>query len=326
MIIESEFTPAWWLPGCHLQTIWPKFIRRNQAIETQTEELELPDGDFIELDWLQKPKDSRTPLVVVLHGLEGSVDSHYAKGMLMAIQQKGWAGVVMHFRNCGKKNNRLPRFYHSGETQDTRFLINELRRRYPENPMAAIGFSLGGNVLCKYQGEEGSRSPLSAAVVISAPLHLSASCDRIATGNSRIYQHYLLKMLKDNLLEKARHLDMQAHIKVDLNKIPQIKQIRQFDDWVTAPLHGFRDAADYYAQSSGLKFMGEIISPTLFIHALDDPFLSDKVIPKRNQLSTACRFEISQHGGHVGFISGTNPRRPVFWQEQRALTYIEEQL
>src|SRR5580704_6495536 len=164
----NEFKPAWWLPNSHLQTLWPAIFRSNiKKVALERERLELPDGDFIDLDWLDRQKTG--PLILILHGFEGSIESHYAKGMLCSINQQGWRGVFMHFRGCSGEPNRLPRGYHSGETNDLHYVIQILQQREPDIDLAAIGYSLGGNVLLKWLGETGLENPLKAAIAISVP-------------------------------------------------------------------------------------------------------------------------------------------------------------
>ncbi|MFT5162836.1 MAG: putative alpha/beta-fold hydrolase [Alteromonadaceae bacterium] len=307
----------------HLQTILPRFFSRPNDFEPINETFELPDGDFVQLSWSEKPQANNSkPIVVIFHGLEGSIDSFYAKGMINAIKNNNWIGVLMHFRGCGSLINRHSRAYHSGETEDARCFIQSLHQQYPNSPLSAIGFSLGGNMLAKYLGEQGKNSLLDAAVVISAPLSLSPCAKRIGRRFSRVYQKYLLDMLKQTMTAKLKHLKGQFELNITASDIAGLKTLKDFDEMITGPLHGFSSAEDYYQKASGLPFLKAITTPTLIIHAADDPFMSHHVVPDAKDLSPAISYELSKHGGHVGFIYGKHPLRPQFWLEQRAPEFI----
>lgn len=321
MITTSNFKPAWWLRNAHLQTILAKFFRKNQRITLHKSSLETPDDDFIDLAWTELPeRNSTKPIVVVLHGLEGSADSHYAKGMLSAIKARGWIGLLMHFRGCSGRPNRQGRSYHSGDTRDISFLSQWLQNLYPQAPKAAIGFSLGGNVLTRYLAEQ-QENPYLAATVICAPLDLTSCSRHIAKGSSRIYQKYLVDMLKASTLVKV---EQQLLPQICPTKLANVSELWDFDHMVTAPINGFDSAEDYYHKASGKPVMSDIRVPCLFIHAADDPFLDhDQIVPKQT-LPEHIQFEISKKGGHVGFISGNNPFKPSYWLEQRTPDYLSE--
>ncbi|MFT6920592.1 MAG: putative alpha/beta-fold hydrolase [Cognaticolwellia sp.] len=314
MFTKSSFRPAWWLKNPHCQTIAAKFFRRGHTINTTNETLELPDGDFVDLAWTEKvsPSCSR-PIVAVLHGLEGSKNSHYAKGMLSAIKAQGWIGVLMHFRGCSGRPNRMAKSYHSGQTCDVDYFSQYLADTYPAAKKAIIGFSLGGNVLTKYLAEQ-KQNIYQAAGVICAPLDLSSCCDRINQGFSRVYQKYLVDMLRASTIEKINENLLNN---IDRNHLDKVRSIREFDQMVTAPVNGFRDANHYYQQASGRDVLQQITTPCLIIHASDDPFLCHENITAIGVLPEQLTFEISAHGGHVGFITGKNPLKPQFWLEQR---------
>jgi predicted alpha/beta-fold hydrolase len=314
MFTKSTFSPAWWLKNPHLQTIAAKFFRRHHTIKTINETLELPDGDFVDLAWTETVNSTcNRPIVVVLHGLEGSKNSHYAKGMLSAIKAKGWVGVLMHFRGCSGRPNRMAKSYHSGQTCDVDYFSQYLATSYPEAKKAIIGFSLGGNVLAKYLAEQ-KQSIYQAACVICAPLDLSSCCDRINQGFSRVYQKYLVDMLRASTVEK-----MEARLlnNIDRKNLDNLRSIRDFDQMITAPINGFTDANDYYQKSSGRDGLKHILPPCLIIHASDDPFLCHKNTTAISTLPKHIIFEVSERGGHVGFISGKNPFKPQYWLEQR---------
>jgi predicted alpha/beta-fold hydrolase len=197
---STSFKPAWWLKNPHMQTIWPTLCRRAvKNISLRRERFELPDGDFVDLDWIGA---GHGPIVVILHGFEGSVDSTYATGMLHAVEQNGWRGVLMNFRGCSGEPNRLPKSYHSGHTEDLDAVIKSIRVREPSTPVAAIGFSLGGNVLLKWLGETQKKNPLNAAIAISVPFELDKAADRICQGFSQFYQWYMLRCVQKRLEAK----------------------------------------------------------------------------------------------------------------------------
>lgn len=316
----DPFKPAWWLPNSHLQTLWPVFCRRRiKNLELRRERFELPDGDFIDLDWTG---EGAGPLVLILHGFEGSIESHYSMGLLQAMCQNGWRGVFMHFRGCSGEPNRLPRSYHSGETHDVATIIAEIQKREPGTPLAAIGISLGGNVLLKWIGETGKHNPLRAAIAISVPFELHKAASRIQQGFSRVYQWYFLRCLRTRLLHKFQVVPTLANAAL----LSQCHTIMDFDDKVTAPLHGFADADEYYTISSSRQYLRTIQVPTLILHAKDDPFMTEDVIPKDSELSPMVSLEITETGGHVGFVSGTVPWRPQYWLEQRIPGFLHEHL
>lgn len=317
---KTQFTPAWWLPGSHLQTLWPALCRRRiKNLALKRERLELSDGDFIDLDWAG---EGDGPLVLLLHGFEGSIESHYAKGLLRAICQRGWRGVFMHFRGCSGEPNRLARSYHSGETGDIASIFHALRQREPTTPMAAIGVSLGGNVLLKWLGETGEYNSLKAAIAISVPFELHKASSRIQKGFSQLYQWYFLRCLRSRLAEKFK----AVRPPIDISVLPQLQTMKEFDDKITAPLHGFDDAIEYYTRASSRQYLQGIKVPTLILHAKDDPFMTEDVIPEPNELSPSIQLQVSESGGHVGFVSGKYPWRPEYWLDQTVPEFLEQHL
>lgn len=321
MLTESHFHAPWWARNPHLQTILPKWLRRKPARFTP-ERFELADGDFVDLAWSGPISPGNKPLLVLFHGLEGSIHSHYAKGLFAHLQQQGSEAVLMHFRGCSGEPNRLLRAYHSGAIEDAQALIAELGRRFPGKPMIAIGYSLGGNMLVNLLARA-CPPELTAAVVVSAPLQLASCADRVNQGFSRVYQSYLLRTMRDNLQSKIRH-QAAARTRWQPEAVSRIATLRAFDEQVTAPLHGFDSADHYYLSSSGLGMLARITIPTLIIHAADDPFMTGAVIPTPEQLSPQVRYELSRRGGHVGFLHGS-PWRPRFWLEERISQWLQEQ-
>ncbi len=319
MITKSSFKPAWWLKNRHLQTMAGKILRRKENLEVINETIELPDGDFIDLAWTEEPEASpNKPIVLVLHGLEGSINSHYAKGMMTAIKNNGWLGLLMHFRGCSGRPNRQGASYHSGYTWDVHYCSELLKQRFKSREMAILGFSLGGNVLAKFLAED-TNNHFKSAAIICAPLHLQSCSAQINHGFSKVYQKYLVDMLKDSTKEKIQ-LELMPHINAE--EIEQIKTLFEFDEKVTAPIHGFESATDYYQKASGLYVLEQIQHPTLIVHALDDPFLCHNYIADFPEGNDNLLFEMSDHGGHVGFISGNNPLKPTYWLEHRVLDFI----
>jgi predicted alpha/beta-fold hydrolase len=315
MIVPSTFQPAWWLSNPHAQTVWGSRFRSPSPIKFLWERLELPDGDFLDLAWGGKGKG---PIIIILHGLEGSYRSRYASGILKAIAQRGWRGVLLHFRGCSDEPNRLTRGYHSGDTSDFQAVFTTLRQREPNTPLAAVGYSLGGNVLFKWLGEQGKQAGLIAAVGISVPFDLARAAWQLEQGFSQVYQWSLMKSLQRSLQRKFRCRDCPF----DLKALRKIRTFKEFDDLVTAPLHGFIDANDYWQRSSCRSFLRRIQIPTLILHSMDDPFVPKDAIPSASDLSPTVQLELSSEGGHVGFISGHWPWQPKYWLEQRITEFL----
>jgi predicted alpha/beta-fold hydrolase len=300
-----------------LQTVWQTIARRNLRLATRRERLELSDGDFLDLDWVGDASSS--PIVLVLHGLGGGIRSPYAQGILQTIAKHNWRGAFMHFRGCSGEPNRLLRSYHSGETADMRYVLTELRRREPHTPLAAVGYSLGGNALIKYLGESGARSLLGAAAAVSLPFELPKAVRRLNRGASRFYQWRLLRQLRAQHLNKCRRLALP----ISAEQLKQLRTFQQFDDCITAPIHGFRDAADYYQHASCRQYLPNITVPTLIVQSRDDPFTSIDALPAPQELPPPVQLELSARGGHVGFVGGKFPWRPVYWLEQRVMQHLQ---
>ena len=319
---NNKFSPPWWLKNTHIQTILP-VMTKVPRVATTRQRLELDDGDFLDLDWTAKPRQAQ-PIILILHGLEGCGNSHYARRILASSKQAGIAACLHHHRGCSGESNRLPRSYHSGDTQDLATTLKHLKQQYPDSPIWAVGYSLGGNVLAKYLGETQDKSLVDKAVVVSAPLKLSACAKRLEKGFSKVYQSYLIKQLQAKVHHKVQHPELGFQMPVADSQIDSLNTFYQFDDKVTAPLHGFDGVDDYYQQASGLPYLKKITKPTLVIHAKDDPFMTDAIIPKPDQLSSVVEYELHQQGGHVGFISGGLPWKPKFYLEPRILDFFME--
>ncbi len=316
-VAPADFAPAWWLPGPHLQTVWPAFCRPACPVSLTRERLELPDGDFIDIDWA----GDAGPVVVVLHGLQGSSRSPHVRGLLRSLARRGWRSAVIHFRGCGGEANRLPRTYHSGDTGDVGHVLSHLRERHPSTPFAAVGYSLGGNVLLKWLAERGPGAEVAAAVAVSVPFLLARAADRLDRGFSRMYGRHFIADLHRTITEKFRHRPGP----LDLDAVRRARTFRSFDDRVTAPLHGFRDAAHYYEEASCRQYLRGVARPTLILHALDDPFMTRDVVPRRDELSSSIRLELSGAGGHVGFVEGGAPWTARYWLEERIPRFLAGQ-
>jgi hypothetical protein len=320
----DPFEPARWAAGPHAQTLVGRVLRSSVGPVFTRERLDMPDGDFLDLDWGPDPRPG-APIALILHGLEGSSRRPYVRNVARELLSEGVRPVAMNFRGCSGEPNRSQRFYHSGETQDPAHVLAEIRARFPDRRVGAMGFSLGGNVLLKLVGErdDGGAGIVDAAVAMSVPYDLAAGCallERSRMGTA--YSAYFLRSLKRKLARKATLL---AGV-VDVASASRARSIRDFDEHVTAPLHGFESASDYYARCSSGAFLGGVRVPTLLIHAQDDPFLPAESIPV-TEIESNPAIELSLHptGGHVGFLSGTI-RRPRFWGDALAARFLGERL
>ncbi len=328
MQIQPTFKPAWWLNNPHLQTIYPSLLRKPPEPVVKRERLMTEDHDFIDIDFCGVGKQ---PLVILLHGLTGSSQSGYIKGLQQALLEQGLRSAALNFRGCSGEYNNSSRCYHSGETGDIDFLYRTLRAREPQTPMAAVGFSIGGNVLLKWLGEQGSNIQLFAAVAVSVPLVLSACATKLDNGFSKIYRASLLRELKDYVRLKQVHLESlgkteEAELLRRIGDLEDIKSFWQYDDRVIASLYDFANVADYYQRSSSRQFLQAIKVPTLLIQAADDPFMTPEVIPELKELSASVFLEVTEAGGHVGFIAGNNPWHPEYWLEQRIPQFLLRRL
>lgn len=320
----EPFHPASWARGPHAQTLLARVLRATTAPVFTPERVATPDGDFLDIAWGPEPR-REAPVALLLHGLEGSIRSRYVLSGCRALLARGVRPVAMSFRGCNGEPNRTARFYHSGETQDPTFVLARIRERCPGHRVGAVGFSLGGNVLLKLLGErtDGGRALLDAAAVVSVPFDLAAG-ERLLTASpmGRIYARYFLRSLRTKVRAKAALLDGL----VDTTAALRARTLRAFDDALTAPLHGFADAADYYASCSSADFVSGIGVPTLVVHSRDDPFLPKEAIPA-DALAANPHITptLTERGGHVGFLGGT-PWQPTFWAEEAAAEFLAAHL
>ena len=322
---SSSYTPAWWLPGSHLTTLWGKFCRRTEDVETRIERWETPDEDFVDIVRLDAPPNR--PRLVLLHGLEGTPRSHYARAFIAEAARRGWAADLLIFRGCGGELNRARRFYHSGETTDLAWVVGRLLSETPERPVVLAGVSLGGNVLLKWLGEMGDHldERIVAAAAVSVPYDLGRSSRHIDRGFSRVYQRHFLRSLRRKALAKLeRYPDLVPRAALD-----SARTLYAFDHVVTARVHGFASADDYYSRSSSIRWIHGIRVPTFLLSAVDDPFLPSEVLQEVSRIASDNPFletEFVARGGHVGFVAGVNPFRPIYFAERRAAEFLASQL
>ena len=316
---EPRYRSPGWLPGGHAQTIWPLLIKGPMP-PYRRERWTTPDDDFIDLDWVVGK--SGAPCVVLFHGLEGSSRSHYARRLMHAVERRGWHGVVVHFRGCSGEPNRLPRAYHSGDSQEIDWILRRLQTHgFPA--LFVAGVSLGGNALLKWLAEQGHAAShvINAAAAVSAPLDLAAANVALSSGFNRVYARHFLR----TLIPEARAKDRRFPGRIDLRRALQARTMGEFDDAVTAPLHGFLGVDDYYAKSSSGPLLGAIETPTLLLHAANDPFLPSAALPRPESLPAPVTLEVYRHGGHVGFVHGALPGR-IDWLPQRLLAHFAAHL
>lgn len=325
MTTVPPYRPAWFIPGRHLRTLWGKFARRRPRVPVTVERWTTPDDDVLFIHRLHAPPDR--PLLVLLHGLEGSPNSHYARGLLARAHTLGWSAAALVFRTCGGEMNQTRRFYHSGETSDLDFAIHRLTSELPDAPIVLAGFSLGGNVLLKWLGERGADVPpaVRAAATVSVPYDLARGSRYINRGFSRVYeQHFLRSLVRKAIVKRQRFPDIVPEV-----NLATLRTMWDFDDAVTAPVHGFRDATDYYERSSSLRWLDRIRVPTLLLSAADDPFLPPEVLDEVRaaaRKNDALQCEFAEQGGHVGFIAGSLPWRPLYWAEWRVTEFLSSHL
>jgi uncharacterized protein len=314
----ENFSAPWWLRSPHAQTIGARLLRRRKPEGIRRERVVTPDDDFLDLDF-SGDFDDPSAIVLLQHGLEGSALRGYALNVYHELGKFGIATVGLNFRSCSGELNKARRLYHSGETEDTRFVVQLLHSRFPNARIGAIGFSLGGNALLKYLGEEGEQARVSCAVAVSVPYDLGAGADHLdRSAMGRFYTRLFVKNLVRKTISKADMI--AAHC--DIDRGIKAQSFREFDDAITAPLHGFAGADDYYERSSSAQFLPRIRVPTLLLQSSDDPFLPPECIPYAQMSSNPHLHAIvTDTGGHVGFIGGT-PLRPRFWAEETAARFL----
>lgn len=329
--IGTGFTPAGWLHGRHVQTVWGRLARSKRQVVMRREALTAPDGDTLFVDHLDAPAEERAPFLLVLHGLEGSSNSVYAQGLLALAARAGFRAAALNFRFCARDQadlrrcipNERPRLYHSGETSDFDFVARTFAARLGR-PLLVAGVSLGGNVLLKWLGENAGDPAVGAAVTLSVPFDLAAGDRYMSRFPSTLYVRTFVRTLTakaENLVERFP----EAAASIDLPRARRAFTFREFDNAATAPLHGFADADDYYARSSSQPFLARITVPTLCISSLDDPFVPAETVERaRRTASPAVRFLVTEKGGHAGWIAARGLKH-VSWGEERAFEFLARQ-
>jgi predicted alpha/beta-fold hydrolase len=317
----EDYCPPWWLPGGHLQTIYPYFVLKHRPPPYRRERWDTPDGDFIDLDWVDARQPS--PLLALFHGLEGCSTSHYSAALMHAVARRGWRGVVVHFRGCGGEPNRFPRAYHSGDANEIDWILQRLRALAGPVALLPVGVSLGGNALLKWLGRERAKAAaiVDAAAAVSAPMDLMTAGDRLGSGLSRAYgSHFLARLKRKSLAKLTRFPGLY-----DGEAVRRTCTLREFDNLVTAPLHGFRDTDDYWTRASSKPDLAHVSVPTLIVHARNDPFLPGRFLPSPQQVSANVHLEFPDGGGHVGFASGPFPGN-LEWMPGRVIRFFEQQI
>ncbi|MBX3628414.1 MAG: alpha/beta fold hydrolase [Nitrosomonas sp.] len=321
---EPYIAPKW-LRGGNAQTIYPYLMRQKPLFVYRRVRWELDDSDFIDVDWLDGNRNA--PLVVIFHGLEGGSNSHYIISIKNILQQYGWHSVVIHFRSCSGEPNRLPRAYHAGDSTEIDWMVRRIVQEYrqtndSDQPTYAIGVSLGGNALLKWLGEQGEEAKnwLNGIAAVSVPLDLAAAGVALDSGFNQVYTHHFLSTLKHKAFEKLKKFPDLFNAKT----LAQCRSIYDFDNIVTAPLHGFKNTDDYWQKSSSKQFLPHISVPTLVINALNDPFMPAAVLPSAGEVSAAVTLDYPDEGGHAGFIQAPFPGS-LEWLPRKIVSFFHHQ-
>jgi len=305
-----QYVAPAWLPGGHLQTIFPAVLVVRPRVDYRRERWTTPDDDFIDVDFVRpEPVEASAPVMVVFHGLEGSSGSHYARALMHACAGRGWRGLVAHFRGCSGEPNRLLRAYHSGDSDEGDWILRRVRARWPQARLHAVGVSLGGNMLAKWLGERAESAQfVTAAASIGAPLDLAAGGAALGRGFNRVYTRAFLATLKPKALAKLERFPGGA----DAERLGASRNLYEFDNAYTAPVHGFRDADDYWARASGKPWLAAVRVPHLVLNARNDPFVPAASLPGAGEVAPVVRLEQPAEGGHIGFTRGPFPGRIDF--------------
>jgi uncharacterized protein len=315
----TDYRPPWWLPGGHLQTLYAALCAPAPVIDYTRSIWDTPDGDIVAADSVSGPANA--PLLVLFHGLEGGSQSHYARSLMAQVQRLGWRGLIPHFRGCGGLANRLPRAYHSGDSAEIEWMLQRARAIAGAAPLFAVGVSMGGNALLKWSGERGTSAGeiVAAMVAVSVPYELAATGDHLARGVNRIYTWNFLNTLKAG---SRRRLKQFPEL-FDRAAMEGARNMREFDDAVTAPLHGFKNVDDYWTRASCKPMLPDIRVPTRLIHARNDPFTPAEILPMRNEVSAQVSLDFCDAGGHVGYVSAPLPGK-LDWLPQRICNFLAQ--
>jgi predicted alpha/beta-fold hydrolase len=319
IIAQSSYVPPLGFSNGHIQSLFPTLFRKVKGVRYERERIWTPDDDFLDLDW---SKVGAEKLAIITHGLEGSTQRWYVLGMVRAINRSGWDALAWNMRGCSGEPNKRLRFYHSGASEDLQAVIQHVLEREEYHSIALVSFSLGGNMTLKYLGERGKQvDPLiSRAVACSVPCDLRSGSVKMARLANRLYMKRFTRMLHEKIRAKMRILPGQ----ISDEGYHRIKTFKDFDDRYTAPLHGFRDAENYWRKSSCKQFLKNITVPTLLVNALNDPFLAEPCYPVEEATANPNFFlEMPASGGHVGFISFNKTEE--YWFESRAVAFLRNQ-
>lgn len=319
---ESYFQPPWWLSNSHLQTLWAPMLPQRPVPSLTRYRLELDDGDFLDLDWLGKERQA--PTVILLHGLEGGLDSPYIRRMLRKLDKENWRALLVYWRGCSGEPNRLPATYHAGRSEDLAAVVSYLQTESNGHPIMAVGYSLGANILLKWLGEEGANAQIDYGFAVSTPFDLGICSRSIDKGMSKIYKHYLLSTLKKKIITKYTAQELLDLLNLTPKDILLIRTMQEFDSRITVRLNGFKNADDYYAQASSKYYLKDIKKPTVILHAEDDPFMSPDIIPDESELSESLELRVSKNGGHVGFVSEPDRKGDSYFLENTIFDYFSE--
>ncbi|MDH5691854.1 MAG: hydrolase [Gammaproteobacteria bacterium] len=321
----KPYTAPFWLKNRHAQTIWSQKLRRTVKVKLERERFRLPDADFVDVDWVAGNRHQAKAIGLILPGLGGNMESRYAPALLSSLAKRGWACGLLHFRGSSGEPNHFAHSYHAGAYGDLLQILKVLKSRHPNIPLFAVGISLGGSILLNGLGRNKEMADLlTAAVAVSVPYVLQDAATALDSGFSRFYQRYLLNCQKRLLKEKFKRVAPPKGIRLQL--LDKARNFFQFDDWFTAPLHGFKGVDEYYNACSASQYLKNISTPTLLVHAVDDPFMSIESLPAKHQLSPAIETEFTKHGGHVGFISGNWPWKLEYWLEKRIPVFLQPHL
>lgn len=316
--LVPPFEPTRWLKNPHLQTVFGTALRRPPPVpDRRLERWSTPDGDALRVHVIDPPERG-APIALLLHGLEGSADAPYVRGMTAGLAERGFGVVAFDQRSCGGEMNRAPRLYHTGETEDLDFVVRGIVSRWPDHPVVAAGVSMGANQLLKWLGTAQVPDALQGAAAICPPFDLTVSGPHM-DRRQRWYVAYFLR----TLIPKALAKEQQYPGILDAARVRRALSFQTFDDAATAPLHGFRGAADYYRAAGCGRYLSGVQVPTLLLAAEDDPFNPPSTLPRRlvaDHPALISRF--TRRGGHVGFVSGSG-RRPVFWTEEAVVRYFD---
>ncbi|MFB9863745.1 YheT family hydrolase [Rufibacter immobilis] len=317
LLLSPDYKPPRYMMNGHFQTILPSTLRRPPALSYKRERIQTPDKDFLDVDW--SVVGSKT-LVVLSHGLEGDTNRPYMTGMVHAMNKAGWDALAWNFRSCSGEPNHLLRSYHMGAVEDLDLVVRHALQTGKYETVYLVGFSMGGNLTLNYLAQWADKVPaqVARAAVFSVPCHMKSACTQLAKPANRIYMKRFLKSLHRKLLEKSQRFE------VDLTDYQQITSFEQFDDRYTAPMHGFKNADDYYERCSSVSHLHRIQIPTLLVNAQNDPFLSKECFPvEQARQNPNFYLEMPRQGGHVGFSE--NFRKGLYYSERRAVTFLRGQ-